>query len=458
MEWRATAWYLIAGVLLVAIGAAGPIMRRLWLTTSMLYLAVGIAVGPQVLSLLRLNLISNAAVLERVTEVAVIISLFAAGLKLRLPLADRRWIGPVLLASATMVVTVALTTGLGVWLLSLPLGMAILLGAAMAPTDPVLASEVQVDSPDDQDRLRVTLTGEAGLNDGTAFPFVLLAVGVCGLSMAESPHELGAFGWRWVVIDLLWRISAGLAVGWWGGCALARLAIFIRSRINYSTGSDEMLSLGLISLIYGAALLVHSYAFLAVFAAAVALRRVEMAHNEGQSEREALDAARAGEDNDPQHAPAVLIRDQMDVADALEKLVQVTLVILVGVMLPFERLGNPRVWLFAGLMLLVVRPLAVYLTVWMKDVKPVRKRLAAWFGIRGVGTLYYLTHGFSFGLADAFSDAARLLCDVVLLTIAMSIIVHGITVTPLMRWYAKHHEYDADPTSTDQTRMPAARA
>src|SRR5919206_497446 len=134
------------------------------------------------------------------TPSAVLISLFTAGLKLRTALTDHRWRLPVRLAVESMIVTVGLITLVGVVGLGLPLGAAVLLGAILAPTDPVLASDVQVEGPTDQDRLRFGLTGEAGLNDGTAFPFVMLGLGLIGL------HELGQAGWRWFAVDVVWAV------------------------------------------------------------------------------------------------------------------------------------------------------------------------------------------------------------------------------------------------------------
>ena len=128
------------------------------------------------------------ALLERLTEITVLISLFTAGMKLELPLKDRRWRIPVQLATVSTLVTVAAITALGVWVFELSLGASVLSGVMLAPTDLILASEVQVTNPGDRDRLRFSLTGEGGLNDGTAFPQVLLGLGL---------HDLGDYGWRW---------------------------------------------------------------------------------------------------------------------------------------------------------------------------------------------------------------------------------------------------------------------
>src|SRR5687768_2425331 len=244
-----TIWYIVVGSLLVAVALAGTMLKRLPLTTSLLYLLVGVGLGPWGLNLIRIDPVAQAELLERLTEVAVIVSLFTAGLKLRLPLRDRLWWLPVRLASVSMVITVALIAAAGVWLLGLPVGAAVLLGAVLAPTDPVLASDVQVEHPTDRDRLRFGLTGEAGLNDGTAFPFVMLGLGLLGL------HELGAMGWRWLVVDVLWAAAAGLGVGWALGWGVGRVVVWLRREYKEALGLDDLLALGLIALAYGVALL-----------------------------------------------------------------------------------------------------------------------------------------------------------------------------------------------------------
>jgi hypothetical protein len=181
------------------------LLARLPLSTSMLYLAVGVAVSHSGSTGCRSRRRRTARALERIAEVVLLLSLFGSGLKMSLGLSDGRWLLPLRLAVVSMLVTVALIAGAGVAWLGLPLGAAILLGGILAPTDPVLASDVQVAEPTDRDRLRFALTGEAGLNDGTAFPFVLLGLGLLGL------HDLGNSLWRWLAIDVLWGVASASA-------------------------------------------------------------------------------------------------------------------------------------------------------------------------------------------------------------------------------------------------------
>ncbi len=193
-------WYIFVGVLLVSVAALSPILSKTWMAPVHLQLLAGMVAGRWGMGLLNLDLVRNAEPLEVVSEIAVIISLYTAGVKLRIPLSSGRWQAPVLLATLTMVGTVALTALVSHWLFGLSLPAAVLLGAVLAPTDPVLADKIQVEHACDKDRLRQSLTGEAGMNDGTAFPFVLLAVGLSDSRL----HDLGPGFTSWIMVDLIW--------------------------------------------------------------------------------------------------------------------------------------------------------------------------------------------------------------------------------------------------------------
>ena len=198
-------WYLIAGVLLLAIAVMGTRVARWPMSTAMIYLAIGGGLGA--IGWIEVDFGANARWLEIASEIAVILSLFSACLRLRLPMRWSAWRAPVLLATVGMAVTVGLVAWAGVAWGGLSLGAAVILGAIIAPTDPVLASDVQVESSSDRDPVRLALTGEAGLNDGMAFPFLLLGMGLLGL------HDLGDHGLHWLAVDVLWKVGAGLASG-----------------------------------------------------------------------------------------------------------------------------------------------------------------------------------------------------------------------------------------------------
>jgi NhaP-type Na+/H+ or K+/H+ antiporter len=315
-----------------------------------------------------------------------------------------------------MVVTIAGVAMVGTMLLDLPLGAAILLGAVLAPTDPVLASDVQVKHHDDTDRLRYALTGEAGLNDGAAFPFIMLGLGLLG------HHQLGEYGWRWITVDLLWATAAGLGIGWLSGYSVSRVAVWIKRQTSSPAACEEALTLGLIGLSYGAALLLHAYGFLAVFAAGVAMRR----YAERQSDDE---------------QPGKLMHTVTEVNDQFGHIVEVAVVVLVGA-LATSYWTMASDWWIAMLVFFLFRPIGVLLALAVKDIRLSQKILISLFGIRGIGSLYYLSYAISHGLEDPIANR---LAGIVLTTITLSIMLHSNVASLMMRRYAE--EKDAETTT-----------
>ena len=408
--------------------------RRLPLSTTMLYLAVGYGLGPQGAGLIGIDPIRQAEFIERATEIAVIVSLFTAGLKLRLPISDPRWRPALRLASVSMTLTVAAIAAAGVYGIGLSLGAAVLLGAILAPTDPVLASDVQVEHPFDYDPLRFTLTGEAGYNDGTAFPFVMLGLGLLGL------HDLGQFGLRWFLVDVLWAIGGGLAIGALLGTGVARIVLHLRRVHREATGLDDFLAMGLIGLSYGTALMCHTYGFLAVFAAGLALRRVERRHmaSEDEQNQSVLTPGQRSEEEvatDPVKAPAAMAEAVLHFNKQLEHLGELAIVVVIGAMLSWDVIPAEALW-FVPLLLLLIRPVSVMVGLAGTGIAARETRFAAWFGIRGIGSLYYLMYAIVYGTGE--SDT-RLLIGLTLATIAASAILHGVSVTPLMNVYTRSH-------------------
>jgi sodium/hydrogen antiporter len=420
--------FVVAGILLVGIALSGSVLKRLPLTAAVIYLAAGAAIGPWGAGLLRIDAVHDAMLIERLTELAVIISLFTAGLKLRIPLTDRRWRPAILLASLAMLLTVLAIATLGVVALGLPIGAAVLLGAVLAPTDPVLASDVQVEHAGDAEPLRFSLTAEAGLNDGTAFPFVMLGLGLMGA------HELGLFGWRWLTVDLVWAVAAGLAIGTICGAAVARLVLYLRRVHREAVGLDEFLALGLIALSYGLTLLVGAYGFLAVFAAGLSVRRTEREHNQDAAPEDVKQAAHNSEEEatKPDTAPAYMASAVLGFNEQLERLGELAIVVVIGAMLATVTLDRSAIWL-TFILLAVIRPVATALTLIPCSFIPVQRVLIAWFGVRGVGSIYYLAFALTHGLP---ADTGRILADFTLVVVATSIVLHGVSVTPLMKRFA----------------------
>ena len=421
---------VIFGLLLIAKTLSGSFISRLPLSAAMIYLAVGLAIGPLGIGLLDLDALTNRVLLERLTEVAVLISLFTAGMKLELPLTDKRWRIPVQLATLSMLVTVAAITALGVYGMGLSLGAAVLLGAILAPTDPVLASDVQVANPQDRDRLRFGLTGEGGLNDGTAFPFIMLGLGLLGV------HELGEGGWRWWTVDVLWAVTGGLGLGYALGALVGRTILYLRMRHREALGSDEFIALGLIALTYGVALLCQTYGFLAVFAAGLALRRIDDAKPSAAPaalEPSTPEAALSPEEQAATgaEAPANMMNAVQRFNSQLESFIEVAMVLVIGVLVATVYFRWEVLW-FVPVLFLGIRPLAVYIGLVGTHVKGGQRNLMGWFGIRGIGSLYYLLYAINHDIQPALAE--RLL-SLTLAVIVASVVIHGVSVTPLMNHY-----------------------
>jgi NhaP-type Na+/H+ or K+/H+ antiporter len=417
-------WALIIGALLTTMALSASLLKRLPLSMAMLYLAVGAALGPAGWAMLTPDPQDHSLMLERIAEIAVLVSLFAAGLKLSLPLSDRHWWLPLRLAFVSMTLTVGLIVVIGVFGLGLSLGAAVLLGAILAPTDPVLASEVQVRDAGDRDRLRFSLTGEGALNDGAAFPFVMLGLGLLGL------HDLGAGGWRWLAIDVVWATAGGLLIGGALGGLIGKLTLHLRGRYRELLGLDEFLALGLIALAYGVAVLSHTYGFLAVFAAGLALQRVGSSTQEtGEGAQPAKSAAAS--EADPTNTG--MMQAVRGFNEQLERIGEVAVVLVVGALLAYTTMPDSALW-FLPLLFLLVRPLSVWLGLLGAPVRRDQRVLIGWFGIRGIGSVYYLMFAINHGLPEALG--AQILA-LTLTTVTASIVLHGISVTPLMESYGR---------------------
>ncbi|HZV97923.1 MAG TPA: cation:proton antiporter [Methylophilaceae bacterium] len=425
-------WALIVGILLIIMALASSLLKRLPLSTAMLYLGAGILLGPIGAKLLLPSPFEHAVLLERLTEVGVLISLFAAGLKLGLPLNDKRWLLSVRLAFVSMTLTVALIAVIAMFGLGFSLGAAILLGGILAPTDPVLASDVQVANEADTDRLRFSLTGEGGLNDGSAFPFIMLGLGLLGL------HDLGAWGWRWIVVAVLWATFAGLLIGGGLGYLIGKLVVYLRTNHQEAVGLDEFLSLGLIALAYGVAVLCHAYGFLAVFAAGLALCRVSERLDNGSIQK-MVGAELEGGDayekvaTDPKLASTYMMQVVKGFNDQLEDISEFALVLVLGALLAYTYFYADLLWL-APAVFLLVRPIAVWLGLLRAPTGRQQRLLISWFGIRGIGSMYYLFYAINHGLPRPLAEK---MIALTLGVVVISILLHGISTTPLMNFYLK---------------------
>ncbi|RZI40318.1 sodium:proton antiporter [Herbaspirillum sp. HC18] len=412
-------------------GLLGTIWDRLPLSPAMLYLPTGFALGPSGIGLVTLDPFADAERLTLLTEIALLISLFTVGLKLRVPLSDRIWRLPLRLGVIGMLVTAAMVACIGVYLFNLPPAVAVILGAILAPTDPVLASDVQIHDVGDRDRLRFSLSGEGGMNDGTAYPVVMAGLSMLGVEEART------YASPWAVPYALWGILAGFGSGFLLARVVVRLALHLRQRYHEALGMEEFLTLGLIAASYGLAHLVDGVGFIAVFAAGVAMRRIEHQASGPAQPAEVIGDVPAGREpqvaTHPKKAPAYMAETVLGFNQQLEHIAEFVMVLLLGIMLSvtgFSREGAVA----AALLLLVVRPVSVVLSLPGERVGRTQRRLIGWFGIRGIGSLYYLL----FVLQYEWPHAMKVrLVSLVLTAVAISILVHGVSATPLMDRYRK---------------------
>ncbi|WP_241299807.1 cation:proton antiporter [Burkholderia stabilis] len=422
---------LIFGALLIFMGLIGSSLERLPLSAAMVYLGIGFLIGPAGTGVLSMTLPDDVTRLRIVAEIGLLISLFAIGLRLRVPPDDPRWILPLRLGVVAMIFTVTSIAVLGVLVLHLSPGVAVLLGAMIAPTDPVLAHDVGVRDAGDVELVRFSLSGEGGINDGTAYPCAVLGLLLCGSGTTSALH------WS-MVGGIAWGIASGVGTGWLLGFATARLVAFLRSRHGQALGLEGFFALGLIMLSYGVALAIHGYGFLAVFAAGVAMRRVEH-RTSGRKTSKATVGVVDSEDveataTDPEKAHAFVAESVMGFTIELEHIAEAVLILLIGA-LASRYWADMLTWTGVAVvatLLFVIRPAAIRISLAGSRASRGQRRLISWFGIRGVGSLYYLT------LALEQGPRAELLPLVpwVLAIIASSIVLHGISAAPLMRRYA----------------------
>lgn len=401
---------LFAAIGLATLAAAllPRVLGRAPVSMPMVFLAagfVGFAVLP---GLPDPDPLEHGSITEHLTELCVIVSLMGAGLALNRPLGWRTWSTTWRLLAIAMPLSMLAVGVLGWAVLGLGAASAVLLAAALAPTDPVLATEVQVSEPvtDGEaadDEARFALTSEAGLNDGLAFPFTYLAI---ALSAAAATGEgPGAWVPEWLLVDVVWRLGLGVLVGLGVGWALGRVFFStVADKLGLTEKAEGFVALAATFLAYGAAELAEGYGFVAVFVCACTLRTAERQHG--------------------YHAVLHKFVEQ------IERLLTVAVVVLLGGAVARGLLDDLG-WAEAGVaaaFLLVVRPLAGWLALTPGKTGPGERAVIAFFGVRGVGTLYYV----AYALEHATFPREAELWGIAGLVVVGSIVLHGVGATPVM--------------------------
>jgi len=378
---------------------------------------VCIAIGAAVFSLPAVEFMplpmAYPEVAERFTEFVVIIALMGAGLKLDRVFSWRRWGITWRLLGITMPLSIVAMTLLGL-IIGLPLAAALLLGAALAPTDPVLASDVQVGPPKtgEEDEVRFGLTSEAGLNDGLAFPFIHLAILTATYGVATYANWLG----DWALTYVGWKIVVGVAAGWAIGKFVGWLTFHVPAETKLAQTGDGLIAIAATFFAYGVTEMVEGYGFLAVFVAALTIRASHRGHD--------------------------FNRDMHDITEQIERIAMMVLLLLLGGALVSGVLNalQPIDVIFALVVLLIVRPLAGLIGLAGVKASFAERTTISFFGIRGVGSFYYLAYALNHA---EFAGGDRLWA-VASLIVLLSIIMHGLTVTPIMRAIDRKHGRNPD--------------
>ncbi|GAA1260173.1 cation:proton antiporter [Arthrobacter pascens] len=422
--------FAAAGLAVFVAAILPKLLRNAPFSMPMVFLAAGFATFWLLGDLPDPDPVLHADFTMHLTEVCVIISLMGAGLALDRPVGRRRWATTWRMLGIAMPLCMLGLTLLGLWVLGLGLAAALLVAAVLAPTDPVLASEVQVGEPadedeetDKEDEVRFGLTSEAGLNDGLAFPFVYLAIAMS--VVGTSPSD-----WfpEWFAVDVLWRIGMGVLLGFGTGKILARLFFSARhDSMRLSNHSEGFVALAATFLAYGVTEMIEGYGFIAVFVCAVTIRAAEHTHGYHK----------------------VL----HSYVEQLERLMTVVILVLLG--------GAIARGLLAGIgwtevavalaFLVLVRPLSGWLALARGKTGP-RERIAiSFFGIRGIGSLYYLAYALGKG---QFGAQADYLWSVVGLVVAASVVLHGATTAPVMQRLDRLRERRAAEKFGDEGKAP----
>ncbi len=425
-----------AGAIFAAIGfatlAAALLPRalgRVPISMPMVFVAAGMIAFALIPSLPDPDPVENSDVALHLTEVCVIVSLMGAGLALNRPIGRRAWSSTWRLLAITMPLSMLAVGLIGWGALGLGVASAVLLAAALAPTDPVLATEVQVseptDSPDADDEARFALTSEAGLNDGLAFPFTYAAIAMSLVGLAPS-----AWLAEWFIVDVAWRMGVGVLIGLGVGWLLGKLFFSAASeRFRLSEHAEGFVALAATFLAYGVTEVAEGYGFIAVFVCACTIRASERAHG--------------------YHGVLHSFVEQ------IERLLTVAVLILLGGAVSrglLDGIGWPEVALAAAV-LLIIRPVAGLIGLSPGKTGPRERLVIAFFGVRGVGSLFYIAYALTNG---DFPDGPRL-WSITALVVIGSIIVHGIAATPAMTLLDRSRRRESFRRGGDESDVATTR-
>ncbi|HEY0042595.1 MAG TPA: cation:proton antiporter [Flavisolibacter sp.] len=407
----------VLSITIIGIAALGmawfpSLSKRTRISYSVIYMLLGMVLYYFLIDFLPpANPLQHPTFAIHLTELVVIISLMGTGLKIDQPFSFRTWAIPFRLISITMILCIGAVAWLAVWLLKFDLPSAILLGAVLAPTDPVLASDVQVEPPMEgkKENVKFSLTAEAGMNDGAAFPFTLLAI-VLVTTGVNSFSDIGI----WFARDVLYKIIAGVVCGILLGRLLAYLVFYLPENHGFVVIKDGFVAVAATLMVYGITEMVKGYGFIAVFVTAITIRNYELDHK--------------------YHKKLHEFTDQIE-----RILLSVVLIIFGGSLI--HGILQPLDWkmiILGSIFIVFIRPIAAYIGMIGSRLVPKEKFVIAFFGIRGIGSFYYL----SFALYKADFGVAKELWAIVSFIVVLSLLIHGVTATTTIKKLEKEIEKD----------------
>jgi NhaP-type Na+/H+ or K+/H+ antiporter len=390
-------------VLFAGIGVLSHQHERAF-SASVIYLLLGL-VGAVALSLLEVAPIDHArdaTLLEHITEFALIVAVFTTGLSIKQRLTWRGWRSVAGLIGIVMPLSIAAVAAFGVLAMDLSLGAAIILGAILSPTDPVLAGDVGLTPPGDalEGDARFALGTEAALNDGLAAPFVLLGIFVAGEGGSDWLLE-------WAAADMFYAILLGAVIGTVSGYLIGAAAMRSRNADLLDERLDFYIAVPTVLVVYGATEFAGAYGLVAVFCAGVAFRRYEVEHHYN--------------------------RHIHDGAEVVEKFGELVVILLLGSMVTVTGLQAPGAagWLLVPLLLVVIRPALVMALFSRSRMRVGERAFVAWFGVRGVAAIYYAVLVAGTAVLDQNEQATVFWTTAV--CVMISILAHGVSATPLTR-------------------------
>ena len=398
---------LIAGIVALLAAVVPPLLKKMYISPPIIYIFIGIvsclALGAKVIKPLQ-----QLEEIEHVTEFVVLVALANAGLRIKYPFKWSTWKYSFRLLLIAMPFTIIAAGVLGWWVMGFAPATAMLFGALISPTDPVLASELQTSDPGEEDtsKVKLGLTSEAGINDGLAFPFTWFAI-----LFATSGPDYTDWLSNWFLHYFLLKIAIGVTTGL--GCGWLLYKVIFSITMGHVIGriSRGVLSLALVLLPYAISEILGGYGFLAVFFAACIFSNFE---------------------KDVEH-----MNNLHDFNEELESFVVALIFIATGVFIAmhYDKLLVLPLLIVALTMVIVIRPVAGYIALLGTGLNRFQRFSLSFYGMRGIGSIYYL----AYALSAATFDDAKTLISLTIATIFFSVLIHGITARSVQK---KIHKYD----------------